>query len=885
MSSKTPKSTVSSAGSKRKGKDKKSVTPVHSESVPGPGHPDDIFPLVLTSATQELFGCRADEDVTGESPYKLLRKDDIVQDMKRRAAVSDFSTVKQIVLDYPEEEILLVFDRDFTYGQGFYLVLTPEAKEKILNPPLRSETETSGECEVYKTPEPKLWISLGSEQDIEEESVKESREKLKYKLSRVRRKFGTLVCFSDWNTADAKDGDVECASYSDSRFSIKQMERDCGIQAIPKLQSSSAQTQWKNQKNMCTQYEPRGFSEEEKESLVQSGSLKNFINSVTPRVLQSLQQNEIMDVFLDNWTALGIGAEEFDTGERANNLMVYQAFTDMQYSKDKTISSINWHPTISGVIAVAMTENVSLEQRFNQSTKFLLNPPLILFWCFHDACTPQLLLECPDDVFAFEFCPTDPNIIIGGCMNGQVVLWDISTHVKYLQGSMPRVRKETSNSDAFDFEENRENETPLVRYCAVSAVDSGHKAQITDVQWLPQTFEVTKTGTPVENKNKTCVQAITCSPDCSVMFWDIRVSVNQPATKLKQNVDQKQPVKSYGVPDTFSHLDRSWKPLLKVSLPMIDVNGEYSPLKFSLQDYICDSHTGSNTDAAHLHEDRAEVTPDYSKLQVPSAKTLKSLDDVNTKFFVGTEDGEIVYTDWRLEKDNDSGRLHSAKPLHCFNVHDWWVNTVQRSPFFKDVILTVGGWNFAIWKEGVMDGTIFQSPPSTQVCTAGCWSPSRPAVFFIGKANGNIEVWDLLEKTHDPSQIHNITSTKITCIKPWIFSSKQHFLAVSDDKGMLHILEIPRMLYRPSSDEKLRVRIYLETEVDRLVYFTKRRDVWAEEKKDTEAMELKKKSEPMKSLDYFNEEEQKEYQEYQELETSILKSMGLLPATDNMKEF
>lgn len=47
------------------------------------------------------------------------------------------------------------------------------------------------------------------------------------------------------------------------------------------------------------------------------------------------------------------------------------------------------------------------------------------------------------------------------------------------------------------------------------------------------------------------------------------------------------------------------------------------------------------TDAAHLHEDGAEVTPDYSKLQVPSAKTLKSLDDVNTKFFIGTEVTEV----------------------------------------------------------------------------------------------------------------------------------------------------------------------------------------------------------------------------------------------------
>lgn len=30
------------------------------------------------------------------------------------------------------------------------------------------------------------------------------------------------------------------------------------------------------------------------------------------------------------------------------------------------------------------------------------------------------------------------------------------------------------------------------------------------------------------------------------------------------------------------------------------------------------------------------------------------------------------------------------------------VNTVQRSPFFKDIILTMGSFNFAIWKEGVM---------------------------------------------------------------------------------------------------------------------------------------------------------------------------------------
>lgn len=31
--------------------------------------------------------------------------------------------------------------------------------------------------------------------------------------------------------------------------------------------------------------------------------------------------------------------------------------------------------------------------------------------------------------------------------------------------------------------------------------------------------------------------------------------------------------------------------------------------------------------------------------------------------------------------------------------HDGPINALERSPFFKDIILTAGGWTFAIWKE------------------------------------------------------------------------------------------------------------------------------------------------------------------------------------------
>ncbi|KAL7396638.1 hypothetical protein ABVT39_009108 [Epinephelus coioides] len=881
MPPKRRKSVTSSAGSKRGGKVfYLSLVCIDCE-LSHQGHPDDIFPLVLTSVTQELFGCRADEDVTGENPYKLLKKDDIIQDIKTRAAVSDFSPVKQIVLDYPEDEILLVFDRDFTYDQCFYLVLTPEAKDRILSPP-ELETPEVFENESIKTPEPKQWISLGSEREIDEESFKESREKLWYKFSRVRRKFGAPVCFSDRNTADAKDGYLECASYQDSRFSIKQMQRDCGMQAVPRLQSSSAQTQWKFQRNICTQYMPRELSDEEKENTLQSESLKNFCNLVTPRVLRALQQEEIMNVFFDDWKALGTAAEDGDwSGKVSENLMLYQAFTDQKYTKDKKISSVSWHPAIYGLIAVALTKKE--EKLLNESSTSAVQNSLILFYSFSDPSNPQLLLECPGDIFAFEFCPSDPNIIVGGCVNGQVVLWDISAHVSHLQGTQP-AKKVSVNTDMFELDGNKENKTPVVRYCAVSAVHNSNKAPITDVQWLPPTFEVTRTGVPVENKHNISVQIVTCSRDCDIMFWDVRMSrlLSQSASERKQSMDQKKP---NIVPDTFKHLDQTWKPLFRVSLPMIDSSGEYAPRKFSLEHYTGNgNNTGRTTDEVN-ENDSSEVIPDYSRLRVPSATTLTALEDVNTKLCIGTQDGKIVYTDWKLVKD-DSGRLHSAKPLHCFSIHHWQVNTVQRSPFFKDIILTTGSWDFAIWKEGFMDGPIVLSPRCEQEYTVGCWSLSRPAVFFTGREDGSIEVWNLLEKTSEPLQvITHVTNAKITCIKPWTASPKQHFLAVTDDLGMVRVLEILKSLYIPSRSETLNMKKYFELEEDRLKHFLEKEELSAKQKK--EAGEPKKWTEadkPIRSLEEIDKVNMKKYNDCQMLEESILKGMGLWQATADTQD-
>ncbi|XP_043376228.1 dynein axonemal intermediate chain 3 isoform X3 [Dermochelys coriacea] len=671
------------------------------------GQPE-IFPLVFTQKTQEILNCRINEDVTEEKPYKLLKKEDIIQDMKTRAAVSDFHPVKKIVLEYPGEELLVVLDTEFKYGQNFYLVATEEAKESFLNPPEAMEEEEGETKEgtteeyVYKPPVRKPWVSLGSEKEIEEESVIESLKKIKYMISRVRREFGSKVKFTDRNASSVKDGYIECTSYQDKNFSIKKLEKDVGTQVVPKVREMSTQTKWTYPRNAATQYFPREFSDEEKELCLASEDLKEFIISVLLRVEIALQQNEIMNAFFDDWKALAEDESAFG-GKSDAYLKEYQSFTDLHYLKHRTVSCVCWHPTIYGIIAVSVTERLSYEERIAQSGKLLLRKSPILFWSFSDPIHPQLMLECPEDIYCFEFCPSDPNIIAGGCMNGQVVLWDISEYEVKLQNAKTGAggsKNAAVNMPTFIQAQQSDKEPHFVRYCAVSSIEYGHKTVITDIHWLPDYFEVNRMGIAFENRTGVCVQLVTCSPDCSILFWDLRAPKATIQSSFEKVKEEKAIEAPPDVPTTFKHLNLSWRPLIKANLSKSDTNGDYSPTKISL----VEEHFHYKMQDKMQYQIKPEIFGDenpYKQLKVPSAKALKILENIPTNFFVGTEDGEVIYSDWKMERESDSGRLISQKPANKYIIHDGIVHTIQRSPFFKDIILSVGGWNFAIWKEGV----------------------------------------------------------------------------------------------------------------------------------------------------------------------------------------
>lgn len=841
--------------------------------------PADILPLFFTSKTQEIFGCKGDEDVTEENPHKLIPKEAILQDFKDRAAVSDFHPAKQIVLNYPADELLVVYDPVFKYGQNFYLALTEEAKERILNPP--QEEVQAGEAEDVeeedviltltrfpRTPQP--WVSYGSEVEVEEENVTESRSKVRFRISRKRREFGAPVHFSDRNVSDAKDGFVECPSYEDESYGLMRKELDKGIQAVPDLTDIGNQTEWRKPRNAVTQYTPRTTEEKSTEEINKStADLLSFIDKVTPRFQLALQQNEILDVFYDDYFSLA--DDETTFGAKSDNyLKEYQSFTDLQYSKEKTITDIQWHPVMKGIIAVSCGEGLSFDDRVDNFSRILMTSSLLLIWSFSDPIHPLVLLEAPDDIFSFKFNPSDPNIIVGGCINGQIILWDITNHSDRLRShrqSHGQSKKNSMNSLPGFEDETSFDRTPILRYSAVSSIEHSHKTVVTDIKWIPDHMEIGRMGVVVENKAQQCNQLMSCAADGTVLVWDTRPSKSAAPTQAPGN-------NPLGTLPTFKHLDLTWKPVLKVTVSHLSGTGEFGPSVFSIYE-----RQGARISGGKPTEDKEPGgTSNLSTSISKGRDQAKPLENVSSKFYVGTEEGDLVYMDWKPEKDTDSGKIVTPRPEQVWAAHDGPIATLQRSPFFRNIILTVGGWTFAIWREGVASGPLLQSASHLMRLTRGHWSPSRPGVFFITRTDGSVDVWDLLDRSHEPSLTQNVTASPITTIAPHQVSSKQQLLAVGDSVGTLHVMEVPWNLRHPSSNEAVAMENFFEREMKRLAFVEERMKIRAQEKIQRDAEETKRQQEgkkPEENEADLEARQRMEYQEYLEMEKRLLEELGV----------
>lgn len=95
---------------------------------------------------------------------------------------------------------------------------------------------------------------------------------------------------------------------------------------------------------------------------------------------------------------------------------------------------------------------------------------------------------------------------------------------------------------------------------------------------------------------------------------------------------------------------------------------------------------------------------------------------------------------------------------------------------------------------------------------------------FIGRSDGKIEVWDLLDRNNEPLLVHHMVQDAITTIAfkplPTYMSSKfTQQVAIGTNLGSFHWYNLPAVLSKAPNGEKRHFRAMLEREVRRAAYY------------------------------------------------------------------
>ena len=90
-----------------------------------------------------------------------------------------------------------------------------------------------------------------------------------------------------------------------------------------------------------------------------------------------------------------------------------------------------------------------------------------------------------DDVTKFEWHPTEANILVGGCINGQIMIWDIGEYVPKLTSQISIWDHEIVMEKQTDKLHIQDGFIPVLYWSAESNINFSHKLPIEDLQWLP----------------------------------------------------------------------------------------------------------------------------------------------------------------------------------------------------------------------------------------------------------------------------------------------------------------------------------------------------------------------------------------------------------------
>ncbi|KYM99187.1 WD repeat-containing protein 63, partial [Cyphomyrmex costatus] len=801
----------------------------------------------LSSLTQKIVGCIIGEDVTTEFPWMRVRKDIIEDNIDLHSESSDFLPVKDEVHAFPDDKIFIGYAPSLIEEGQFYIVLTEEGRDAVVRHihEQREEHENRVKNAIYKSPG--QWRDLGSGADVDANVAKNTRPLFEIEVTSTADLLNVSINLTDRKADDQRDGYIELLPNSRQIFeNVQRKLVSRYTQVTPIVRHNEAQTAPSISVNSWYQYlyeyetvDLSTYTEEKIESL------KDFLERYTDDICDQVLMNSTWDIYTNDYANL-VRSEKDTQTPMPIGYEEHQSYYDGKIILDKVINDLCWHPFWTGITIATYTQHAKGEhltgpKTYDEVSLACEGNNKVLIWSFNDCLSPKLILECPREVTSVSIAIWH---IPGKIEQVETVVTQTSDQVKYsiaMKSLMTWMRETTATS--------------LISPTAMSALKYSQKAGITQIVWVPSHHKVDKNGRisslPEDaSLDNLSYQFVTASKDGTVAFWDLKWRPTekdiQQARKEKKKIHPRIQ-KSMAQPTSpFKILDHVFTPhyILVIQYPdesrqlVITTLSMYNP-KFRKE----------QVEPFPMTRDDPTIRKYYRPI-IEKANYV-----MEPKILIGTVEGDfgcVTWTGYEFATDVGMNR-EMARWLWMKKMHDGPVTHTVRSNYYHQVVVTIGGKIFAVWRDDFGEPLIWKK--SNVGYSACSWGIIRPTVLILGRMDGTIEIWDLETKSHEPSFMQSLSGRIITGIYTHELPLEPQCIGFCDFNGSLRTFTAPRVLLTYDVGDVEWMKKFIDRQVQRISEFRDWQKTWRES--NIEDIEMKKKLRKMKEEKKLLEAEEK----------------------------
>lgn len=487
--------------------------------------------------------------------------------------------------------------------------------------------------------------------------------------------------------------------------------------------------------------------------------------------------------------------------------------------KGRYVTSMDWHPELSGICVVSYgyklkTKIIKDDDEVDVVKRTIIERNPVLVWGLDDPLYPKLELEAIREISCISFCPYDGNIIVGGTVNGQIVIWDISNRLRKIEAEemlSPDQLKNRTEIREFMKWSRLDDSNKIVQPAAISSIDRSHENTITSIKWMAKNYQCTSKGLLKQDRehNTQYRQFVTTSVDGNIFFWslDWELGSDEAAKipKIIHKVNLPDELKEETSP--FKAIDTLFHPHFKLAL-----NRPILCFTFNDGDFRYEPIT-------------KVIKPDIAQ-RIQHNVIAINKKSFNPKMVIGTSVGDLILCNWEGTDFSQGAHLNpqAMAQEHYASIHDGPVTHVNRNPFLHEVFISLGGFIFALWHDEFKEFPIMWRRRESRL-TGFQWSLDRPSVFFLICENGTLEIWDLNSRIDIPSMKESLGGNVLTDILQHKLTLSKRLLAIADFNTNLRVFMIPSAFVNHLPSEREIFSQFIEDEVQR----KKDQELWKRE--------------------------------------------------------